>query len=58
LVHAFKAEKSFITKVLVTAQHREMLGQVLKLFEITPDYDLGLMKPELTLTDVYCEMLI
>ena len=31
--------------VCVTAQHREMLDQVLKLFEITPDYDLNIMKP-------------
>jgi len=35
----------FDTKVCVTAQHREMLDQVLDFFEITPDYDLDLMKP-------------
>ena len=35
----------FNTKVCVTAQHREMLDQVLEFFEITPDYDLNLMKP-------------
>jgi len=35
----------FETKVCVTAQHREMLDQVLDFFEITPDYDLDLMKP-------------
>ena len=35
----------FITKVCVTGQHREMLDQVLKFFDITPDYDLDLMKP-------------
>lgn len=36
---------SFETRVCVTAQHREMLDQVLEFFEITPDYDLDLMKP-------------
>ena len=35
----------FETRVCVTAQHREMLDQVLKFFEIIPDYDLDLMKP-------------
>ncbi|PWI29824.1 UDP-N-acetylglucosamine 2-epimerase (non-hydrolyzing) [Flavobacteriaceae bacterium LYZ1037] len=35
----------FETKVCITAQHREMLDQVLSFFEITPDYDLDLMKP-------------
>lgn len=45
LVKAFNKSKQFETKVCVTAQHREMLDQVLKFFEITPDYDLDLMKP-------------
>ena len=38
--------------VTVTAQHREMLDQVLQLFGITPDYDLNLMKKNQTLTDI------
>ena len=42
----------FDTKVCVTAQHREMLDQVLTLFEITPDYDLDIMKPGQDLYDV------
>lgn len=42
----------FEAKVCVTAQHREMLDQVLGLFELTPDYDLNLMKPGQDLTDV------
>lgn len=45
LVKAFQKENSFETKVCVTAQHRQMLDQVLNFFEITPDYDLDLMKP-------------
>ena len=46
LVKALKKEnKLFETKVCITAQHREMLDQVLSFFEIIPDYDLDLMKP-------------
>ncbi len=45
LVKAFLKNPAFETKVCVTAQHREMLDQVLDFFEITPDYDLNLMKP-------------
>ena len=46
LVTAFKIYPTqFETKVCVTAQHREMLDQVLDFFEITPDFDLDLMKP-------------
>ncbi len=45
LVKAFIADSTFNTKVCVTAQHREMLDQVLNFFEITPDYDLNVMKP-------------
>lgn len=46
LVKEFKKHPElFDTKVCVTAQHREMLDQVLDFFEITPDYDLDLMKP-------------
>ena len=40
-----KYPEKFETRVALTAQHREMLGQVLSFFEITPDYDLDLMKP-------------
>lgn len=40
-----KHQEKFETKVCITAQHREMLDQVLDFFEITPDYDLDLMKP-------------
>lgn len=45
LVQEFHKNKKFNTKVCVTAQHREMLDQVLDFFEISPDYDLDLMKP-------------
>ena len=45
LVKEFLKNNSFETKVCVTAQHREMLDQVLEFFEIIPDFDLNLMKP-------------
>ncbi len=45
LVKEFLKSDEFETKVCVTAQHREMLDQVLDFFEIKPDYDLNLMKP-------------
>lgn len=43
---------SFETKVCVTGQHRQMLDQVLDLFQLNPDFDLNLMKPGQTLSDV------
>lgn len=45
-------ENDFDTKVCVTGQHRQMLDQVLELFELQPDFDLNLMKPGQTLADV------
>lgn len=45
LVREFLQNDKFDTKVCVTAQHREMLDQVLEFFEIVPDYDLNLMRP-------------
>jgi UDP-N-acetylglucosamine 2-epimerase (non-hydrolysing) len=47
----------FESKVCVTAQHREMLDQVLSLFEIKPDYDLNIMGNSQTLTDITCKVL-
>ena len=52
LVHALAADDRFDAKVCVTAQHREMLDQVLELFEIQPDFDLNIMKAGQTLNDV------
>lgn len=46
LVKKFLLNENFVTKVCVTAQHREMLDQVLDFFEIVPDYDLNLMKKD------------
>ena len=52
LVKALKARKEIQTIVCVTAQHREMLDQVLEAFHIVPDYDLNLMKKGQTLSDI------
>jgi len=53
-----KNQEDFKTKVCVTAQHREMLDQVLELFEITPDYDLNIMKPGQDLYDITSNVLL
>lgn len=59
LVNEFKKQAgSFITKVCVTAQHRHMLDQVLGFFEITPDYDLDLMKPAQNLFSLTADVLM
>lgn len=58
LVKALEDDSFFIAKTAVTAQHREMLDQVLELFEITPDYDLNLMKPGQDLYDITTKVLL
>jgi UDP-N-acetylglucosamine 2-epimerase (non-hydrolysing) len=58
LVKVFEKEKNIVSKVCVTAQHREMLDQVLELFDITPDYDLNLMKPGQDLYDITSNVLL
>ncbi|ALB72283.1 non-hydrolyzing UDP-N-acetylglucosamine 2-epimerase [Cronobacter muytjensii] len=57
LVHALAQDPAFDTRVCVTAQHREMLDQVLHLFSIVPDYDLNIMKPGQGLTEITCRIL-
>lgn len=58
LVKALAADDYFEAKVVVTAQHREMLDQVLELFEIKPDYDLNLMKAGQDLYDITAGVLL
>ena len=57
LIKTFQADKDFVTKVCVTAQHRQMLDQVLNIFDINPDYDLNIMKPGQDLFDVTTNVL-
>ena len=59
VVKAFKNETdNFETKVCVTAQHREMLDQVLDFFSIEPDYDLDLMKPNQNLHNLTADIIV
>ncbi|MGL6632513.1 non-hydrolyzing UDP-N-acetylglucosamine 2-epimerase [Aeromonas veronii] len=58
LVHALRVDARFEARCCVTAQHREMLDQVLELFDITPDYDLNLMKVGQTLNEVTARILL
>ena len=59
LVKKLQAEpEEFQTIVCVTGQHREMLDQVLRLFDITPDYDLNIMQPNQDLYDITSRILL
>ena len=58
LVHALSSDERFEAKCCVTAQHREMLDQVLELFEINPDYDLDIMRTGQSLNDVTARVLL
>lgn len=58
LVHALLNSDRFEARCCVTAQHREMLDQVLDLFEITPDYDLDLMRDGQTLNEITARILL
>src|SRR5690606_37552589 len=57
LVQTLARDVRFESKVCVTGQHRQMLDQVLDLFEINPDYDLNIMKAGQDLTDVCASIL-
>lgn len=58
LVKAFKNKNNFDTRVCVTAQHRQMLDQVLDIFEIVPEYDLNIMKAGQDLYDITANVLL
>lgn len=57
VVEALKNDSFFESKVCITAQHREMLDQVLVLFKIKPDYDLNIMQDGQSLTDLTTRIL-
>jgi len=57
LALSLNSDNRFDAKVCVTGQHRQMLDQVLELFELQPDFDLNIMKPGQDLTDVTCAIL-
>ena len=52
LVNELKSRENITTKVCVTGQHRQMLDQVLDIFNVVPDYDLSIMKDKQTLFDI------
>ena len=58
LVKALEAHPTIDARVCVTGQHRQMLDQVLSLFEITPDYDLDIMQPRQTLSSITSQILL
>lgn len=58
VVKALQATPGLEAHVCVTAQHREMLDQVLRLFDITPEFDLNIMKPGQDLTDITANILL
>ena len=58
LVKKFQEDSEFQTIVCVTAQHREMLDQVLDIFDIKPDYDLNIMKQGQDLYDITSRVLL
>jgi len=57
LVHALAQDGEIEARLCVTAQHREMLDQVLQLFAIVPDYDLNIMRPGQGLTEITSRIL-
>ncbi|MDE2437439.1 MAG: UDP-N-acetylglucosamine 2-epimerase (non-hydrolyzing) [Sphingomonadales bacterium] len=58
VVAAFKADPRFLVRVCVSAQHRQMLDQVLEIAGIVPDHDLDLMRPDQTLDGLTAALLI
>lgn len=58
LVNELKSRKNLDVKVCVTGQHKEMLQQVLDIFNVNPDYDLSIMKNKQTLFDVTSNILL
>lgn len=57
LVNELKSRDNIITKACVTGQHRQMLDQVLEIFNVVPDYDLSIMKDKQTLFDITTNIL-
>ncbi|RAT59522.1 non-hydrolyzing UDP-N-acetylglucosamine 2-epimerase, partial [Lonsdalea populi] len=57
LIHALAQDAFFESRICVTAQHREMLDQVLELFGIEPDFDLNIMQPGQGLSEISCRIL-
>lgn len=57
VIRAFRQATEFETQVVLTGQHREMVSQVMQLFQLQADEDLDIMQPKQTLTDITCRSL-
>ncbi|MDB9528929.1 UDP-N-acetylglucosamine 2-epimerase (non-hydrolyzing) [Oscillatoria sp. CS-180] len=57
VIQAFRQAGDFETCVVLTGQHREMVAQVMELFQLSADEDLDIMQPKQTLTDITCRSL-
>ncbi|MBD2091029.1 UDP-N-acetylglucosamine 2-epimerase (non-hydrolyzing) [Microcoleus sp. FACHB-1515] len=57
VIRQFRQSPQFETQVVLTGQHREMVTQVMQLFELESDRDLAIMQPRQTLTDITCRSL-
>jgi UDP-N-acetylglucosamine 2-epimerase (non-hydrolysing) len=57
VIEVFQASSSLNTQVILTGQHREMVEQVMQLFNLKADYDLEIMQPKQTLSDITCRSL-
>jgi UDP-N-acetylglucosamine 2-epimerase (non-hydrolysing) len=57
VIQVFQSTPGFASKVILTGQHREMVEQVMQLFELKADYDLEIMQPKQTLNDITCRSL-
>ncbi len=57
VIQKFRASPHFQTQVLLTGQHREMVDQVMQLFDLQADQDLEIMQPQQTLSDITCRSL-
>jgi UDP-N-acetylglucosamine 2-epimerase (non-hydrolysing) len=58
VIQCLQQDSAFQTQVILTGQHREMVEQVMQLFEIKADENLEIMQPQQTLTDITCRSLI
>lgn len=57
VIQRFRQSDQFETRVVLTGQHREMVEQVMRLFDLSADRDLAIMQPKQTLTDITCRSL-
>jgi UDP-N-acetylglucosamine 2-epimerase (non-hydrolysing) len=57
VIQAFQSHPDCLTQVVLTGQHREMVAQVMALFQLQADHDLAIMQPKQTLADITCKSL-